>query len=100
VALIFDRMKGAMHEVRNVRSLMVSFVGPAAPEHPLTLSAEILREGKAVTQVEGRATQNGKTVAIVMGSFGQAKDSEVTVHGLDEGWQTNVKNSLKTRPIH
>ncbi|TYC62513.1 thioesterase family protein [Marinobacter sp. BW6] len=83
VALIFDRMKGAMHEVRNVRSLMVSFVGPAAPEQPLTLSAEILREGNAVTQVEGRATQNGKTVAVVIGSFGQARDSEVTVHGLD-----------------
>ncbi|MFE8070935.1 thioesterase family protein [Marinobacteraceae bacterium S3BR75-40.1] len=79
VGLIFDRMKAEMHETRTVRSLMVSFVAPAVPGEPLTLTGEILREGKAVTQVEGRALQNGNTVAVVLGSFGQGRDSAVSV---------------------
>lgn len=79
VGLIFDRMKAALNEDRTLRSLMVSFVAPAVPDQELTLSAEMLRKGRSVTQMEGRASQNGQTVAVVLASFGQGRESSVRV---------------------
>ena len=40
---------------------------------------EVLREGKAVSQVLGRATQNGQVVTLVQGSFGASRASVIAV---------------------
>jgi acyl-CoA thioesterase len=57
-----------------VRSLQVSFVGPV-DESDFVIESEVLREGKNVSQVLGRGTQNGQTKIVVQGSFGKGRDS-------------------------
>jgi len=59
--------------------LAISFVGPAAPDVPIRFEAEVLREGKAVSTLLGRAIQDGQVVALVQGNFGAGRPSVVEV---------------------
>ncbi|MBV4474358.1 acyl-CoA thioesterase [Pseudomonas botevensis] len=79
VALQYEAMRARMSADRPVRSLAITFVGPVEPEVPVNFEVEILREGKAVIQVLGRAVQNGQVVTLVHGSFGAPRTSEVAV---------------------
>lgn len=78
-ALVYEAMRARVPEGRPVRSLAVTFVGPVEAEVPLSLQVEVLREGRAVSQVLGRALQNGQVVTLVQGSFGAARASSVEV---------------------
>ena len=78
-ALVFEAMQAKVPSDRPVRSLSISFVGPLAVDVPVSFEAEVLREGKAVSQVLGRAVQNGQVVTLVQGSFGAARVSTVRV---------------------
>ena len=78
-ALIYTRMRDCVDSERLTRSLSVSFVGPLLCDVPTRIEVEILREGKAVTQVLGRALQNDEVVALVQGSFGGGRPSSVAV---------------------
>ena len=82
-ALMFERMEKLVAEGRAMRSLQVSFVGPVEPEVPASFEAEILREGKAVSQVQGRIVQKGETRLVCLASFGGDRDSQVQVGGFD-----------------
>ncbi len=81
-ALMFERMEMLVAEGRAMRSLQVSFVGPVEPEVPARFEAEILREGKAVSQVQGRIVQKGETRLVCLASFGGDRESEVQVDAL------------------
>lgn len=61
-----------------LRSLTVSFVGPATPG-PVELSPEVLRVGKNVTQCQATMRQGGEIVAVALASFGKHRDSVLTV---------------------
>ncbi len=74
-ALQYLAMRAQVADNRPVRSLAITFVGPVAPEVAVSFEVEILREGSAVTQVLGHATQNGQTCALVQGSFGAPRES-------------------------
>jgi len=78
-ALQYQAMRAKVPADRPVRSLAITFVGPVEPEVPVSFEVEVLREGKAVSQVMGRAMQNGQVVTIVQGSFGASRPSEVAV---------------------
>ncbi|MEQ6886825.1 thioesterase family protein [Salicola sp. Rm-C-2C1-2] len=78
-AMAHEAMRAELVDQRPLRSLAISFVGPAAPDQTVDVSAEILRQGKAVTQVESRIHQDGETVMVALGSFGSGRDSEVSV---------------------
>lgn len=78
-ALQFEAMRGCVPRERPVRSLAITFVGPAALEVPLSFEVDVLREGKAVSQVLGRAMQDGQVVMLMQGSFGAARESAVSV---------------------
>lgn len=78
-ALVYEAMRAQVPAGRPVRSLAITFVGPAAPDVPVSFQVEVLREGKAVSQVLGRALQNGEVVTLVQGSFGAARESVITV---------------------
>jgi len=78
-ALVYEAMRARVAPGRPVRSLAITFVGPAAPDVPISFEAEVLREGKAVSQMLGRAVQNGQVVTIVQGSFGAARESAIAV---------------------
>lgn len=81
-ALVFDRMARVVADGRPMRSMQVSFVGPLKPDVPATVSAEILREGKAVSQVAGRIEQEGQPQLVALASFGGGRDSVVSVEQL------------------
>ncbi|QEY63622.1 thioesterase family protein [Metapseudomonas lalkuanensis] len=76
-ALAFEAMRAKVEPGRPVRSLAMTFVGPLEPEVPANFEAELLREGKAVSQVFCRVVQKGQVVALVQGSFGGSRQSVV-----------------------
>lgn len=78
-ALAFDRMAQVVTPGRPMRSMQVSFVGPVAPDHPATVEAEILREGKAVSQVMARILQDGESRLVALASFGGDRESSVAL---------------------
>lgn len=78
-AMAHEAMRGQLVDQRPLRSLSLSFVAPATPEETVDVSAEILRQGKAVTQVESRIHQGGGTVLVATGSFGSGRESGVVV---------------------
>lgn len=78
-ALVFEAMQAKVPSDRPVRSLAITFVGPLATDTSVSFEAEVLREGKAVSQVLGRAVQNGQVVTLVQGSFGASRVSAVRV---------------------
>ncbi|WP_407290993.1 acyl-CoA thioesterase [Stutzerimonas zhaodongensis] len=78
-ALVYEAMQAQVVDDRPVRSLAITFVGPLAVDMPVSFEAEVLREGKAVSQVLGRAIQNGQVVTLVQGSFGASRVSAVRV---------------------
>lgn len=79
VALQYTAMRAQVPAERLLRSLAITFVGPAAPDVPIRFEVEVLREGKAVSQVLGRAVQDGQVVTLVQGSFGAGRESAVAV---------------------
>ncbi|MFJ7883468.1 acyl-CoA thioesterase [Pseudomonas sp. NPDC096917] len=82
VALQYEAMRAQVSVERVLRSLAVTFVGPAEPGVPISFEVQVLREGKAVSQVLGRAVQKGQVVTLVQGSFGAARESLVKVDSL------------------
>ena len=93
-ALMFERMEKLVAEGRAMRSLQVSFVGPVEPEVPASFEAEILREGKAVSQVQGRIVQKGETRLVCLASFGGDRDSQESRIGLSVVLQVGVDARL------
>ena len=78
-ALQYEAMRAKVPADRPVRSLAITFVGPVEPEVPVSFEVDVLREGKAVSQVLGRAMQKGQVVTLIQGSFGASRPSEVAV---------------------
>ncbi|WP_341708440.1 thioesterase family protein [Halopseudomonas sp.] len=78
-ALVLRGMRAGLSDARPVRSLAITFVGPVQPGEAMQVQTEILREGRAVTQMLGRAVQNGQTMCIIQGSFGAGRESSVDV---------------------
>jgi acyl-CoA thioesterase len=78
-ALQYEVMRANVPADRPVRSLAITFVGPVEPDVPVSFEADVLREGKAVSQVLGRVVQKGQVVTLVQGSFGASRPSEVAV---------------------
>jgi acyl-CoA thioesterase len=78
-ALQFEAMRAAVPGDRPVRSLAITFVGPPASNVPIRFEVEVLREGKAVSQVLGRATQGGQVMTLMQGSFGAPRPSTIAV---------------------
>lgn len=81
-ALQYEAMRAKVPADRPVRSLAITFVGPVEPDVPVSFEVDVLREGKAVSQVLGRVMQKGQVVTLIQGSFGASRPSEVAVAAL------------------
>ncbi|WP_249672859.1 acyl-CoA thioesterase [Pseudomonas abieticivorans] len=81
-ALLFEAMRAKVPADRPVRSLAISFVAPAQTGMPISFEVELLRAGKSVVSVLGRAVQEGGVVTMIQGSFGAPRVSEVNVPSL------------------
>jgi acyl-CoA thioesterase len=77
-AAIYQRIALRVAPERPVRSVMVSFVAPVAPGE-LDVRVQVLREGKAASQVQATAYQNDQVCAVVLASFGGERASAVCV---------------------
>ncbi|MEH6562770.1 MAG: thioesterase family protein [Marinobacter sp.] len=80
--LLFDRMEGIVTGARPVRSMHVSFVGPVEAEVPATFDVQILREGRSVSQVEGRIIQNEEPRVVCIAAFAGDRESAVRIDGV------------------
>ncbi|MDX5371045.1 MAG: thioesterase family protein [Pseudomonadaceae bacterium] len=78
-AMLYEAMRLKVAPGKPVRSLAITFVGPMQMGEPAAFEAEVLREGKSVSQVLGRVVQNGAVVAMAQASFGAARESAVRV---------------------
>lgn len=81
-ALAYDRMQQVVSPGRPMRALQVSFVGPVEPDVPVRVEAELLREGKAVSQAMVKLVQDGTARLVALGSFGGGRDSAVSMPAL------------------
>lgn len=81
-ALLYEAMHAKVSPERPVRSLAITFVGPAAPDVSTRFEVELLREGGSVSTLLGRAVQNGQVVTVMQGSFGAGRDSLIDVPAL------------------
>lgn len=59
-----------------LRSVQTAFIAPV-PAGEVSVEARVLRSGKSATQVEARMTRDGETLCLVIGIFGQARESSV-----------------------
>lgn len=78
-ALQYEALRAQVPADRPLRSLAITFVGPVAPDVPASYQVEVLREGKAVSQLLGRVVQNGEVATLVQASFGASRPSEIDV---------------------
>ncbi|MDE4538529.1 thioesterase family protein [Pseudomonas sp. ITEM 17296] len=78
-AMVHEAMRLKLTDDRPVRSLAISFVAPAAADVPIRFEVDVLREGKAVSTLLGRAVQEGQVVTLVQGNFGAGRPSVVDI---------------------
>jgi acyl-CoA hydrolase len=79
--LLYSRLLAALGDAgkdRVLRSATVSFIG-AVTVGEISLTTEIFRSGKSVTQAEARLIQNGEVQAVLLASFGGARSSSIHV---------------------
>ena len=98
-AMVYEAMRQRVGGDRPVRSLAISFVAPAAPEVPLRLEIEVLREGKGVSTLLGRAVQDGQVVTLVQGNFGASRASVVQVPALPPEPMKALADSAEELPF-
>lgn len=78
-AMLYAAMRREIDESRVLRSMSTSFVGPLYAETPFRIEVEVLREGKAMSQVLARAIQDGQTAVLVQATFGLNRESKIEV---------------------
>jgi acyl-CoA thioesterase len=78
VALAVRAMRTLVPAEVPLRSLQTSFVAPV-PAGTVTVRARTLRQGKSATQLEARLVAGDETLCLVVGIFGQARASAVSV---------------------
>lgn len=78
-ALMYEHMAAEVPSERRLRSLQVSFVGPVEPGVPAVFRSEVLRQGRAVTQVQGRILQGDESRLVCTASFAGSRESGLKV---------------------
>ncbi|UFH50825.1 acyl-CoA thioesterase [Pseudomonas sp. KNUC1026] len=78
-ALLYEAMGADVPDDAPLRSLTVSFVGPAAVDVPVQFEPQVLRRGKSVTSLMCIARQGGDVVTLAQASFGAPRESSIAV---------------------
>ncbi len=79
-ALVYEAMRQQIDPARQLRTLAVSFVGPA-PDGEHRVLTRTLREGGSVTHMQGDLLCNGEVAVTVNAAFGKARQSTISVNG-------------------
>lgn len=75
-ALMLAKLQHILDKPRRLRSLTVNFVGPVNAAEAVHLDARVLRVGRSVVQGEVHLTQGGEVLAVLLASFGEARESK------------------------
>lgn len=75
-ALMLAKLQHILDKPRRLRSLTVNFIGPVNATETVHLDARVLRVGKSVVQGEVHLTQDGEVLAVLLASFGEARQSK------------------------
>ena len=78
VAAILYRHLAARVPGRHLRSVTINFVGPVAPG-AARLEAQVLRQGKSVTQAMVMLYQHDAVQAVLLASFGEPRESAIDI---------------------
>ena len=78
-AAAHEAMAQQLVDDRPLRAMAVSFVGPVAPDVPVSVTSDVLRQGRSVTQAEARLDQEAGTMLAAHGSFGLPRESGLRV---------------------
>ena len=71
-------MQAVVEPTRAVRNLLVNYVAPVEPG-AVTCRVELLRTGKAATQLLARVEQRAAVCVVASGVFGETRSSSVQV---------------------
>lgn len=77
-AMMYEKIPASVSADRVIRSIMLSFVAPVAPGE-MDVIVKILRAGKSATQVQVSAYQNDAPCAVMLASFGGARESTIKI---------------------
>jgi acyl-CoA thioesterase len=81
--LLYAAAREYVDLTRVMRSNSTNFVGPLMTEKTFTITVEILREGKNVSQVMVRAIQENKTCVVSQICFGNSRVSTISIPNQD-----------------
>ena len=82
-ALVYSAIRQKVGNDRVLRSFTCNFVGPVVTETDFDIEVEVLREGKNVTQVIGKAIQNENVRVMAHAAFGVSRESKTEVLNTD-----------------
>lgn len=77
-AMMYEKIPTSISQDRVIRSIMLSFVAPVAPGE-MDVIVTVLRSGKSATQVQISAYQNDAPCAVMLASFGGARESTIKI---------------------
>ncbi len=85
-ALIYQSMQKKVvaeqpDEIRPIRYMNLSFIGPLMVKQKLSLEVELLRTGRSASQLIAFVKQNGKTCVIAQACFGVRRSSKINITG-------------------
>lgn len=96
--LLYQGMRLEVDAERLLRSFSISFVGPVASDVPLRVEVRVLREGRAVTQVQAHGIQGEEVMAVALASFGIGRESVLDVAANDVAPQVASPEECKEQP--
>ncbi|MGB3726731.1 MAG: thioesterase family protein [Glaciecola sp.] len=82
--ILYAAAKPYVNPERVLRSMSTNFVGPLMAEQPFSISVEIIRAGKNVSQIQARASQDGKICVVSQFCFGEHRQSKIVVENTDK----------------
>ncbi len=83
-ALIFDCMQREVladkpDEMRPIRYLNLSFIGPLLTDEVLEIAVEMLRAGRSASQLVAKVIQNDRVCVVAQGCFGVQRQSKISI---------------------
>lgn len=81
-ALIYQKMQAMVQqdktdEIRPVRYLNYSFIGPLMTNAPISIEVDLLRAGRSATQLMAKVKQQGEICIVAQGCFGIKRKSKL-----------------------
>jgi len=78
-ALVYEKIKQSVSLERPLRSISINFSGQALADSLLSISEQVLSNGKSISQINGQLFQNDRVVTQVCACFGTERESDIEI---------------------